>query len=220
MDNNREIRSMIFSVIHLPPLPAIVTRIDREDNTVLEEDAVESSHSVIGSMIEWTAMANNQAANDNRMRRQCALLSQFREDLSRIDPLKCPAEDLYNFYCYHTRAWINTYSNLGSTMLFKPVDYVIPNDKMHQNMCGYTKAQNHIFTDGENTLEIAQGTSYVDLLRMCAKWTKEAYSDHKQDEDCNANNETNKQRAQTNAKCGNEETPFIAPDSGVIEIIE
>ncbi len=77
MDDNREIRSM-----------AIVSRLDREDNTVLDDEAVESSHSIIGSMLEWTAMANNQAANASRMNLQCALLSRFKEDLARLDPAK------------------------------------------------------------------------------------------------------------------------------------
>ena len=175
MDDNRELRSMLFSVIHLPPLPAIVCRVDRDDNTVLEDEAVESSHSIIGSMLEWTAMANNRAANEDRMKLQLALISVFKSDLTKIDPANCPAEDLYNFYCHHTRAWLNTYSSIGSKLLFKPSDHVLKKDKMHQNMQGYTKAQYHIFSDGEKTLELSDDVSFTDLLRKCALWTKEAY---------------------------------------------
>lgn len=175
MDDNRELRSMLFSVIHIPPLPAIVSKVDREDNTVLDDEAVESSHSIIGSMLEWTAMANNQAANENRMRLQCALMSRFKADLARINPAKCPAEDLYNFYCEHTRAWTNTYSKIGSSLCFKPLDYVLLNDKTHQNMRGYTKAQYHLFTDGKETLDLDDSVPYAELLRKVAMWTKEAY---------------------------------------------
>ena len=175
MDENRELRSMLFSVIHLPPLPAIVSRVDSENNRVLDDEAVESSHSIIGSMLEWTAMANNQAANDARMKMQLALIGKFKSDLARLSPLTCPAEDLYNFYCHHTRAWLNTYSSIGSALLFKPLDYVLNNDKSHQNMQGYTKAQYHIFTDGEKTLALDETVTFTDLLRKCAQWTKEAY---------------------------------------------
>jgi hypothetical protein len=175
MDNNRELRSMLFSVIHLPPLPAIVSRLDREDNTVLDDEAVESSHSIIGGMLEWTAMANNQAANTQRMNLQCALFTRFKEDLSRLDPARCQAEDLYNFYCHHTRAWINSYTSTGSTLRFKPLDYVLHNDKTHQNMRGYTKAQYHLFTDGQETLDLDDGVPYIELMRRCAQWAKEAY---------------------------------------------
>lgn len=175
MDDNRELRAMLFSVIHIPPLPTIVSRLDREDNTVLDDCAVESSHSIIGGMLEWTAMANNQAANTQRMMMQSALMAQFRSDISRLDPINCPAEDLYNFYCHHTRAWINTYTNLGNMMRFKPLDYVLNNDKTHQNMRGYSKAQYHLFTDGKENLELDDSVSYMDLLRKCAQWTKETY---------------------------------------------
>lgn len=175
MDNNRELRSMLFSVIHLPPLPAIVSRLDREDCTVLDDDAVESSHSILGSMLEWTAMAKNQAANADRMSLQCALFARFKEDLSRLDPAKCKAEDLYSFYCQHTRAWTNSYSSAGNMLRFKPLDYVVHNDKTHQNMRGYTKAQYHLFTDGQETLDLDDSVPFVELLRRCAQWTKEAY---------------------------------------------
>jgi hypothetical protein len=175
MDENRELRAMLFSVIHLPPLPSIVSRLDREDNSVVDDQAVESSHSIIGSMLEWTAMANNQAANNNRMNAQGSMLAQFRTDLAKIDPLTCPAEDLYNFYCHHTRMWLNTYSTIGSMLRFKPLDYVLNGDKTHQNMCGYTKAQYHLFTDGKETLELENSVPYAELLRKVAQWTKEAY---------------------------------------------
>ena len=176
MDENRELRAMLFSVIHIPPLPSIVSRIDRDDMSVIDDSAVESSHSIIGSMLEWTAMANNQAANNNRMNMQSVLLTQFRSDLTKLDLVKCSAEDLYNFYCYHTRAWLNTYSTMGNMMRFKPLDYVLNNDKTHQNMRGYTKAQYHLFTDGKETLELEDSVQYADLLRKCAQWTKEAYA--------------------------------------------
>lgn len=185
---------MLFSVIHIPPLPAIVSRLDREDNTVLDDEAVESSHSIIGSMLEWSAMANNQASNATRMNLQCALLARFKADLARLDPTNCPAEDLYNFYCHHTRAWTNTYSSVGNMLRFKPLDYVLINDKTHQNMRGYTKAQFHLFTDGKETLELDDSVPYIDLLRRVAQWTKEAYEaeqNSKTTEDNNTKNEFN-----------------------------
>ena len=203
MDDNREIRSMLFSVIHIPPLPAIVSKVDRDDNTVLDDEAVESSHSIIGSMLEWTAMVNNQAANDARMRLQFGLMSRFKSDLARIDPAKCPAEDLYNFYCEHTRAWTNTYSKIGSSLCFKPLDYVLNNDKTHQNMRGYTKAQYHLFTDGKETLELEDSVPYAELLRKVALWTKEAYESDQREQ------ETNKAQSEEMFNTPKKVAPFV-----------
>jgi hypothetical protein len=136
-----------------------------------------------------TAMANNQPANDARMRMQCALIDQFRSDLAKLDPLNCPAEDLYNFYCHHTRAWTATYSKIGNSLCFKPLEYVINNDKTHQNMRGYTKAQYHLFANGEETLELEDSVPYIELLRKCAQWTKEAHESRESTD--HTNNEFN-----------------------------
>ena len=40
MDDNRELRAMLFSVIHIPPLPSIVSRLDREDYSIVDDSAV------------------------------------------------------------------------------------------------------------------------------------------------------------------------------------
>ena len=217
MDDNREIRAMLFSVIHIPPLPSIVSRLDREDNTVLDDAAVESSHSIIGSMLEWTAMANNQTANNNRMKMQGELLAQFRLDLSNIDPLTCKAEELYNFYCDHTRQWLNTYSTLGNMMRFKPLDYVLINDKTHQNMRGYTKAQYHLFTDGKETLQLEDSVPYSELLRKCAQWTKEAYAaETNEDTTEGKSNET----TVTSEDTEKEAQGFNQPVNAAIEVLQ
>jgi hypothetical protein len=216
MDDNRELRAMLFSVIHIPPLPSIVSKVDRDDNSVIDDEAVESSHSIIGSMLEWTAMANNQTANNNRMNMQGSLLAQFRLDLSKLDPVNCPAADLYNFYCHHTRMWLNTYSTVGSMMRFKPLDYVLNGDKTHQNMRGYTKAQYHLFTDGKETLELEDSVSYIDLLRKVAQWTKEAYESEINQEIEEKNNLRNDSLSQDEATTV-EENSQVSPRLEVIQ---
>jgi hypothetical protein len=166
MDDNREIKGMIFSAIHIPPLPALVNRVDRDYLVI--DDAVESSHSIIGGMLDWTALTSNASANNNRLMLQEKLFSQFKKDLANLD-LNCPIEDLYNFYCHHTRMWIGSYTSYQ--IWFKPLDYVLKNDKIHQNMRGYTKAQYHIFT--ENELKLDESVLYPQLLLQCAQMTKE-----------------------------------------------
>lgn len=170
MDNNRELRSMIFCAIHLPPLPAVVSRVS-EDNTVLDDGACESSHSIIGSMIEWSAMANNEKTNAERLKSQQQLLSAFKKELAGMDLDTCKAEELYDFYGRHTRQWLNTYSTVGNMLRFKPLDYMVNNDKTHQNMLGYTKAQHRLYTTGQ-AFAVPAGTPYTGLMRQCAKWTK------------------------------------------------
>ena len=134
MDSNRELRSMIFCAIHLPPLPAVVSRIDSEDNTVVDSDAVESSHSIMGSMMEWSAIANNEKANSMRLLAQTGYFDKFKEELLNMDLNTCTSQDLYDFYGRHTRNWMDSYSKVGNNLCFKPLDYVVTNDKTHQNM--------------------------------------------------------------------------------------
>jgi hypothetical protein len=171
MDNNRELRSMIFCAIHLPPLPAVVSKLDSEDNTIMDSEACESSHSIIGSMMEWSAMANNDKTNTERLARQTELMKAFKNELAGIDLDKCKAEELYNFYSRHTRQWLNTYSTVGNMLRFKPLDYMVNNDKTHQNMMGYTKAQHRLYA-AEQPFAVPLGTPYAGLMRQCAKWTK------------------------------------------------
>ena len=180
MDSNRELKFSIFSVIHIPPLPTVVSRVDRDDNTVLDDDAVESSHSIIGSMMDWSAMANNEAGNRQRMHAQLELFDKFKEELLRIDLKDCSAEALYDFYCGHTRRWLNTYSTAGNMLRFKPLDYILNNDKSHQNMRGYTKAQYLMYAKRDtnftkDALKIEDSVPYGDLLRKCAQWTQESF---------------------------------------------
>jgi hypothetical protein len=181
MDNNRELKFSIFSVIHIPPLPTVVSRVDRDDNTVVDDDAVESSHSIIGSMMDWSAMANNETANRQRMHAQLELFEKFKEELLNIDLKDCTEETLYEFYCGHTRRWLNTYSTAGNMLRFKPLDYIVTNDKSHQNMRGYTKAQYLMYARRDtnftkDALKIEDSVPYGDLLRKCAQWTQESFN--------------------------------------------
>jgi hypothetical protein len=174
MDGHREIRAMLFSVLHLPPLPAVVSKVDREDSTVLSDSEAESSHSLLGSLIDWCAIATDHRKNGERMLEQFELLAKFKEELKTLDTENCDIEDIYNFYCTHTRLWIGCYCKLGETVRFKPLCDVLNKDKLHRNMCDYTKAQYYHFTDGKESLELDADTAvYSEVLRKCATWTKE-----------------------------------------------
>jgi len=173
---NRELISAYFSVLHLPPLPVVVSRVDREDNTITDDNATESSHSVIACMLEFAMMAKNEKANNVRMLAQMDLLQTFNEQLSGVDLTTYPAEDLYRFYCEHTRLFINTFSSeggsLGNTLRFKPFGYVAQNDKIHCAMRGYTKAQFKLHTGGKLDLFLDRSAQYDELVRKCAGWTQ------------------------------------------------
>ena len=181
MDTNRELRSMIFCAIHLPPLPAVVSRLDRDDNAVIDEEATESSHSVIGSMMEWAAITNNEKGNAMRCLAQTELLKSFEKELAGLDLDTCKAEDLFQFYCRHTRQWLDTYCTMGGQMRFKPLQYIVTKDKTHNNMMGYTKAQFRLYTG--KTPEIgALEDAYPDLMRQCAKWVQAGLATNQEEE--------------------------------------
>jgi hypothetical protein len=171
-DANRELRAMMFSLLHLPPLPAIVCALEREDNTVLSTDNAESSHSILASLVEWCAIMDNQKLNSERMMAQMALQNMFHDQLRGID-LDGPIESIYNFYCHHTRLWANCYTPLGNKLLFKPIEDIAVNDRVHSSMLSYAKAQYHHFKDGKEELQISDSLGYAEILRECAKWSRE-----------------------------------------------
>ena len=169
-DANRELRSVMFSLLHLPPLPAIVTAMEREDCTILSTDEAEPSHAILMSLVEWMAVMDNAKANSERMTAQVMLQAQFHAELAKLAP-DVSDEAMYNFYCHHTRLWANAYTPLGRRMLFKPLDSISVGDKVHSLMLSYTKAQYQHFKEAD--LEISDRLSYIDMLRKCAEWSKE-----------------------------------------------
>jgi hypothetical protein len=179
MAANRELISAYFSVFHLPPLPLVVSRVDREDNTITDDNATESSHSIIACMLEWAMMAKNDKANNERMKAQMELLQTFNEQLSGVDLTTYPAEDLYRFYCDHTLLFINTFSSVGDTLRFKPFGFVAQNDRIHCAMRGYTKAQFKLHSGGKLFLD--RSVQYEELLRKYAGWTQERVERERQE---------------------------------------
>lgn len=174
MDENREIRAMLFSCLHLPPLPAVMQQVERDEHVITGE-GIESSHSLIGNLIEWVCMANDHTLNGQRMAQQMEMLARFRADLCGLDLGACSDEALYELYCHHTRLWLGCYTKAGLSVCFKPLDYVTNRDKIHRNMADYCKAQYHHFTEGAEKLALEDSVSYRDMLRRCAEWTREAY---------------------------------------------
>jgi hypothetical protein len=186
MEANRELISAFFCVLHLPPMPVVVYRLDREDNSVVDDSATESSHCIIASMLEWAAMAKNDKANNQRLLAQTDLFEKFKAELLNLQLQTCPAAALYDFYCRHTRLYINTYAaTMGETLRFKPLEYVAQGDKLHKNMQGYTKAQFRMFNGGD-ALSLQDSTQYEELLRKCAAWTQEGLMRENELEGCNA----------------------------------
>lgn len=178
---------MLFSVLHLPPLPTLVFAVDREDNTIIDNNAVESSHTIIASLIEWYAVMNDKDLNMKRMAKQVKCLNEFNAELQKLEP-DCPAEDLYQFYVEHTRKWVETYFN-GYKMFFKNADFVVVGDKMHKTMLDYSKAQYWHFTDGAASLDISENVPYLELLKKCAAWAQEGQKQNQEDQEDTQTNE-------------------------------
>ena len=164
---------MLFSILHLPPLPAAVERVEQDENIVCGETA-ESSHALIGNLIEWVSLLKNHRRNGERMAEQLVLVSQFKAELLKLDLRACSDESLYDFYCHHTRRWVGCYVK-GLHMRFLPADYVSSNDKIHRNMVDYCKAQFHHFTEGREELSLEPTVRYLEMLRKCAEWGQAAF---------------------------------------------
>ncbi len=177
MDENRELRAMLLSVLHLPPLPVTVSLVEREDNKVIDDQHTESSHAILCNLIEWMAVMNSITINNKRMLKQISLQHQFHTELRSLLPTATD-EALYTFYCNHSRQWLNTYTEQGDTIRFKPMDSICTGDKVHAALLDYAKAQYHHFKQGDETLNIASTLSFADILRKCAEWSKEWNADN------------------------------------------
>ena len=178
MDDNRELRAMLLSLLHLPPLPVIVNLVERDDsNAIINDQHTESSHAILCNLIEWMATMNVQALNNNRMRQQMTLQAQFHSELRDLDP-NTTDDALYAFFCHHTRQWLNSYASQGDTIRFKPLDSVSPGDKIHAALLDYAKAQYHHFKEGNETLDIDSGLPFIKILRKCAEWSREWNADN------------------------------------------
>ena len=67
-----------------------MSKVGRDDGIVIDK-AVESSHWLVGNLIEWAGCRGDQAANRTRMDRQLAALDQFKTELLALDPPTRPS---------------------------------------------------------------------------------------------------------------------------------
>ena len=175
MDENREVRAMYFSTLHLPPIPAVADAVDREDRKITNQGGVVSSHDFVAVLIEWMACMDNGTLNHARMLRQLEAQQNFYNELKQIDltaPKETLHQTLYNFYCHHTLQWIHCYSQ-EKPVFFLPADYSVKGDKTHLLMCDYAKAHVHCITKGREELSMdPEKVSYLDLLYTLAEWEK------------------------------------------------
>lgn len=175
MSANREIHSMIFSSLHLPPMPVVVQQIDRDDSSVVSDHAVESSHDILAGLMDYASGNMSPRENNNRKALQMELVYNFYEELESIpDPDSLSDEAVYQFYAKHTQAWMRAYTMKLNNHLasFKPYDYVAVGDKIHAQTQEYAKAQCYLTSEGKSEVEIDPRVPYCSVLRMCAKILK------------------------------------------------
>ena len=168
---DRETKAMLFSVLHLPPLPVVVNLTDSEDHTLVVGEATESSHALLGNVLDFWTLARDYDKNMERMQAQVMCISNFRVELEQLDRdhnvKTCAVEKIYELYCRHTRDWFTCYDkSLGNQLYTRPWDYVVVGDKVHKNMCDYTKAQFYHMSLGN--LKVDERVGYGELLRQCA----------------------------------------------------
>ena len=164
---------MLFSVLHLPPLPALVHKVDEDDHSLVVGEKTESSHSLLGNMLDWCAVSQDHDKNMERMAAQVRCVNNFMNELmqldSEVDLRTCNINRIYDLYCRHTREWFWCYGKrMGDQLYTRPWDYVVVGDKVHKNMCDYTKAQFYHMTLGNSRVFVDEKTSYGELMRQCA----------------------------------------------------
>jgi hypothetical protein len=167
---------MLCSTLHIPPMPVIVQKIDTDDNTIIDDESVESSHDIIAGLVAFACSNMTEKDHNERKMHQILLQHDFYDELDSIKDINAvPEETLYNFYARHTQDWMRAYTKKLNNHYanFKPFDYVVNGDKIHQQMHSYAKAQCLIHSEGKNEVQLESSVPYLTLLRMCAKWESE-----------------------------------------------
>lgn len=174
MAENREILSMYFSSLHLPPLPMIAQKIDGEDNSVIDDEAVESSHDVLAGLMSFTCSNMTPRDHNERQMHQLKLQHDFYGEVNDIEDIdSMPDAEIYDLYARHTREWMRAYTRKLNNHYasFKPYDYVANGDKIHAQMQSYAKAQCFLHTNGKTEVQLESSVPYLSMMRMCAKYS-------------------------------------------------
>ena len=148
---SHEIRAMVLLTLPYPPLPVLATRIETDDERLLEDDAasVTTTHTLIAKGLTESMLRNDQDANDERRDRQKAVFQEFlhamaTEGFSTKDP-----ERLYFIYCRFSLQHIATYFPEGHPIdiRFPPLSYMVKGDRGHTKLAEYMAAQSVFFED-------------------------------------------------------------------------
>ena len=140
-DTTQEMRAMILTALPLPPLPAIVERLDA-DGRVCEE-SVQTSHDILSNLLIHACARNSPSENSVRKERQHEVLRSLIDRMCNRGQLQS-IPDLYETYCLHTRLHMATYIPADGRMppmRFAPLASVCRGDPTHLRMCDYMAGQ-------------------------------------------------------------------------------
>ena len=163
MDSNREIRAMILLSLHLPPIPVYMHgALDADDSTVenREDPKLQTSHDLIGMLIDFHSSRGNAEQDTMRQRNMEAQLDHFYQQLGEIckkEKSEIKGEDIYGFYKIQTAVWLNMYvTHKNWNIRFANLDQIYKGDPTHKRMVDYTLAHEILLSEVVKDFSVEQ----------------------------------------------------------------
>jgi hypothetical protein len=148
---SEEIRAMVLLTLPYPPLPVLATRIETDDERLIEGDAgsVTTTHTLVAKGLTESMLRNDQTANDERRDRQKRVFQEFLHAMATEGFATADPERLYFIYCRFSLDHISTYFPVGHPIdiRFPPLSYMVKGDRGHAKLAEYMAAQSVFFQD-------------------------------------------------------------------------
>jgi len=147
-DSLREIRTMILLSLPYPPLPVSVAQIVADECSVMGEETVTNSHTLIGQCLNAAVVRADDASNGARQTMQRRALQRFLHSMATAG-FAGTAADVYCIYCGATVEHIASFFPEGHPLdiRFRPLDSVRSGDPVHVKMSEYMAGQSLLFQD-------------------------------------------------------------------------
>ena len=139
---------MILMTLPYPPLPVIVARVEADDERLLEDNTVTTSHALIAQALDDSMARNDRALNQQRQISQQTVMQTFLHAMA-TEGFFCEPGRLYHIYCQSTLEHIATYFPVGHPLdiRFHPLSYAVKGDAVHAKMAEYMAGQSLFFED-------------------------------------------------------------------------
>ena len=173
-DVNREIRSMLLSVLPCPPLPQIA------NNSGDGRQRVFSSHDFLATAIDRMLIQPDAVRDKNRSAQQLILCQHLATTVRRVmteEDYVDKADAIYGLFTCFARNYVKLYFDKevakSLDIRFMPIDHVCKGNSVHMLACSHLRAYRIMKGIEPSCKSQYEDLSYIDVLLKFAMETVE-----------------------------------------------